>query len=457
MNKKMILALLLALSMLLVNSCSLIVKDPEVDKQTVVLVVDGREFTKGELQPMIQEELEYQEYIYQYQYGMTLDTNDPELISYARDVAIETLTQEAILEKKLTEGGYLDFSEEELAQAEEYANELYDSYVNGVMASEDPEADLEDEAKRAEAEQLMLEMGGYPTREQLLEEQKASMASEKLYAEIVGGVTVSEDEVRAEYDSHVAAAQADYEAEPSYFDMDVSDGVTIYYYPAGYRYVKHILLALSDETTAELEMVDEQIVLKQQELSNTQSALATLPADPAQDNESEALSRQELMAEHDRLEAELSDLLLQRETVEDTAFAALQPTVDEIYTAIEAGEDFDQLIALYGEDPGMDSDPGRSKGYLVGYASTNWVEAFRDGAMALENVGDVSDPVRSEYGLHIIRYMADVPEGPVAYDEVKDTLEAEVLEHKQSEAYQSVMTTWINDANVKIYYHRLDD
>lgn len=457
MNKKLTLLLALALVLALFTSCSLIVKDPEVDKQTVVLEVDGRQFTKGELQPVIQQELEYQEYLYQYQYGMTLDLNDPELISYARDMAIETMTQEAILEKKLTEGGYLDFSEDELAQAEAYATEMYDSYVNGVMASEFPDAELTDEAKRAEAEAIMLASSGYPTREQLVEEQKASMASEKLYSDIVGDVTVSEEEVRAEYDSHVAAAQADYEAEPSYFDMDVNDGATIYYYPAGYRYVKHILLAWPEETTAQLEELDSQILFKQQELSNTQSALATLPADPAQDNESEALSRQELMAEHDRVEGELEALLLQRDEVEAAAAAALQPTVDEIRAAVEAGEDFDQLIALYGEDPGMTSEPAMSRGYLVGYSSTNWVESFRDGAMALENVGDVSEPVRSEYGLHIIRYMEEIPEGPVAYEDVKATLENEALENKRSEAYQSVMTTWINDADVKVYRNRLDD
>ena len=83
--------------------------------------------------------------------------------------------------------------------------------------------------------------------------------------------------------------------------------------------------------------------------------------------------------------------------------------------------------------------------------STNWVTEFRDAAMALENVGDVSEPVRSEYGIHIIKYVSDAVEGRSARLSVRDALETEVLTQKQDEAYTAAVDAWVAEADAKIY------
>ena len=57
---------------------------------------------------------------------------------------------------------------------------------------------------------------------------------------------------------------------------------------------------------------------------------------------------------------------------------------------------FDQLIQEYGEDPGMEENPG---GYTFGEGEM--VQEFYDGAIALE-VGEFSEPIRTDYGYHII-------------------------------------------------------
>ena len=100
-----------------------------------------------------------------------------------------------------------------------------------------------------------------------------------------------------------------------------------------------------------------------------------------------------------------------------------EPTVDEVEEKLAAGEDFDALMEQYGQDPGMQTSPAKENGYPVSADSTNWVTEFRDAAMALENVGDVSEPVRSEYGIHIIKYVSDAVEGEVGLDAVRDALE----------------------------------
>jgi len=61
-----------------------------------------------------------------------------------------------------------------------------------------------------------------------------------------------------------------------------------------------------------------------------------------------------------------------------------------------AGEDFDMLIREYGQDPGMEVNPG---GYT--FVSGVMVAEFEHATSALE-IGEVSSLVRSDFGFHII-------------------------------------------------------
>ena len=64
MRKRVILALMLVVALAVTTSCSLIVKDAEVDKQTVIIEVAGKTFTKGEVNQQVSQTLDYQEYLY---------------------------------------------------------------------------------------------------------------------------------------------------------------------------------------------------------------------------------------------------------------------------------------------------------------------------------------------------------------------------------------------------------
>lgn len=67
---------------------------------------------------------------------------------------------------------------------------------------------------------------------------------------------------------------------------------------------------------------------------------------------------------------------------------------------IDAGEDFAALAAEFSDDPGSAEDGGD-----VGYTSgDSFVPEFEDALRALE-VGEVSDPVRTEFGYHIIKLL----------------------------------------------------
>lgn len=69
----------------------------------------------------------------------------------------------------------------------------------------------------------------------------------------------------------------------------------------------------------------------------------------------------------------------------------------EVLDKVNAGEDFDALIAQYNEDPGMTTYPG---GYYFGAGTM--MEAFENGTRELE-IGKTSGLVETPYGYHIIK------------------------------------------------------
>ena len=95
----------------------------------------------------------------------------------------------------------------------------------------------------------------------------------------------------------------------------------------------------------------------------------------------------------------------------------LEATANDIAKRAQAGEDFDALIAEYGEDPGMESNPD---GYV--FTEGTMVDEFYQGTLALAE-GGVSDPVKSSYGWHIIQRLPLRSEDlESAKDEIVDLL-----------------------------------
>ena len=119
--------------------------------------------------------------------------------------------------------------------------------------------------------------------------------------------------------------------------------------------------------------------------------------------------------------------------------------------------DFQTLVDVYGEDPGMQSEPYATTGYVLYDGLTMYETAFQTAAMALENVGDVSELVQSSYGYHILCYMGDVASGAVEFESKKDAISEELLSAKQDEAYNAAVEQWVADANVKTFPKAMKD
>ncbi|GAB6040006.1 SurA N-terminal domain-containing protein [Endothiovibrio diazotrophicus] len=88
---------------------------------------------------------------------------------------------------------------------------------------------------------------------------------------------------------------------------------------------------------------------------------------------------------------------------------------------IRAGEDFSVLAKEFSQDPGSAAKGGDlgffSKGMMVG--------PFEDAVFSMK-VGEVSDPVRSPYGFHVIRLEEVKPGGTETFETVRDSVEREV-------------------------------
>jgi len=454
MRKRVILVFLLVIALVATSSCSLIVKDEEVDKQTTIIEVADKTITKGEVNEQTEAMLDYQEYMY-YLYGMSFDRTSDSSVSSARSSAIENLIQDAVLSKKTAEMGMDELTADELSEVEQSVESTWESYTGSVKSTYFADTELTGEELDKAIEDKLVELG-YPAKAELLDSQKITKAREKLRADVIKDVAVTQEELESAYRARVSEATTNYGNNPSTYGTDVQNGSTVYYVPAGYRFVKNILIKFTDEDNTAINDLQSQITSKNSELSTAESSLSALGEDTSTDDESAAQNRAALTETKDRLTGEIAELQTKLDAAKEAAYAAIQPTVDEVLTKLAEGEDFDALMEQYGQDTGMQSSPAKENGYPVSADSTNWVSEFRDAAMALEKVGDVSAAVRSSYGIHILKYVSDAVEGEVGLDNVKDALESELLANKQEEAYTAAVDQWVSEANAKVYEDRMN-
>lgn len=127
-----------------------------------------------------------------------------------------------------------------------------------------------------------------------------------------------------------------------------------------------------------------------------------------------------------------------------------EATANLIKSKIDAGEDFEALLAEYNTDPGMDQ-AAYADGYLVGDGA-NFVAPFLEAALALEKEGDVSAPVKSDYGYHIIKRTMTQPAQEIPYADVKEAFDTFVLTQSQNDYYNGLIDGWVADAALVTRY-----
>ena len=366
----------------------------EMPDDTVIATVDGLPLTKGDIMTVFN--------VYAQQAAsMGMDMSAPESQQSLFSFAANTAMRDKIVEAKGIELGLNEFTPEELAMFNNLAQAEYDNAFASLEAYAPVEEQGTEEAKLQI--QQYFESSGY-TPEKVAQAMETDALKDRVLAYATKDVTVTDEDVQAAYDAAVESAKARYAENLPAFASDSSGSAIIYYTPEGYRAVKHILVG-------------------------TEPELYQLKADLEQ-------------AGDDAAKADI-------QTQIDALLTEVQPKLDEIAKRIEAGEDFQTLIDEFGEDGGMKSGTTAETGYYMCEGTSTYVPEFTAGGMALEKVGDISEPILTNYGYHIIRYHADVPAGSVAFEAVEAALKAQLLSEAQNEAFADAVTEWASNCTIE--------
>ncbi len=440
-NLRKLVALLMCLCMMLgmtaVAEEAAVTEIPELTAETVVASLNGQDVLWSAVEP------NYNGLVSQY--SSYYDMADPANVELFRAVALENTIIEALLTQKAAELGMSELTAEEAAQAEAAAQTDWSAAIDNYLAyfypdltAESAEADIA--AAEAEAEKYYKD-GGYDL-DALTAEYKKYMVLEKLQNVMIQDAAVTDEEVEAYYQQLVAADKELYEndvdaymAYNSQVDMmamyaamygSANDMDYAWYKPEGFRAVRHILLPVDEE------------------LMNTYTDLQA------------RFEEQQTETEPAEDEAETTEAPVTAEQVNEAKaaiFASLADKIEEINQKVVDGVDFDELITTYGvnadgtaSDPGMASNPY----YEVCAASdTVYVAEFVEAAMSIPEVGGISAPYLSSFGIHIVKYLHDIPGGPVEMtDAQRQAKYAQLLSAKQNDLYSAQVENWLTEANL---------
>ncbi len=436
-----IMALMLCLCMLLgvtavAEEATETVEIPEIAADTAVAALNGENILWSDV------EVAYNTLVSQY--SSYYDMADIANVELFRAVALENTIIEKLLSQKAVELGLSELSAEEVAEAEAAAQtdwsaaiDNYLSYYYPDLTAESAEADI---AAAEEEAAAFYGEGGYDL-DVLTAEYKKYMVLDKVQQLMIQDATVTDEEVEALYQELVAydkemfendiAAYMEYNNQVDMMAMyaamygSANDMDYAWYKPEGFRAVRHILLPVDEELMNTY--TDLQARFEEQQVESTEEEAETTEAPVTEEQVNEAKA---------------------------AIFASLADKIEEINQKHVEGVDFDELINTYGVDAnGNPSDPGMVSNpyYEVCAASTSvYVAEFVEAAMSIPEVGGISAPYLSSFGIHIVKYLEDLPGGPVEMtDAQREAKRISLLEEKQNELYTATIDQWMSESNVE--------
>ena len=366
----------------------------------VLATVNGQKITRADFDTEMANTLSY--------YGLSDDTLDDymgedEANAY-RDSVLDALITQELMRQKATELGYYDLSEEESADiqtsVDEYISSVKEYLRSEVEAEAESDASIDvDKELDSRYMQFMQEQGF--TQQSLYDIYMEDYVLNKVYDHFMEGCVVTEKDYENYYNELLTEQQDLALSDPDSALMNYLYGANAVdvYIPENakeeVKTVQHILIALPDEISEEA---------------------SSLESDGDSDG-----------AEQKREEG--------REQVKAEAEAVL--------ARVQAGEDWDALMA----ECSADYTEGSDNRFEV-YDGAGYVQEFVDGALALQNVGDVSGLIASQYGWHIIKFVEETKTGQIPYADVKDSIVSAADSALQTEFWSNLLDEWLSEAEV---------
>ena len=311
-------------------------------------------------------------------------------IQQLTDNVLEHFVGLGVLENLLRESGQADIDGQTQLLLDEQARQTYEDarqQMSAAIRGEFPEASDE------QIDAFLSDIGFTP--DAYRQELEQDLKNQRLLDLYCGEITLSDREADEYYEQmYVSVCRDRYEENIPLFEQEILMGGGIsYYMPQGYRRIKHIVMALP------------------QDMADRLSALQSGSSASSQD---------------------------ERQALLDAAVEVMKPKTDAIYQALANGDSFESQMRLYSCDTGVTTEDA---GYLLHADSVLWDATFFEAALALEHPGDVSEPVITSAGVHIILYAGDEPAGPLALtQEQQDLLRQAALADKQTQALEALVS-----------------
>ncbi len=330
-----------------------------------------------------------------------------------RESVIQELIDKKIALQHKDEYGLKKLTPEMEAEIQAYIDSYYAELDESITASvtadytdEDGNFLLTDEEFKNEVEKekkSFLEESGY-SDEYLHEYYVDYFLINQMYAAVTAEAMADEDDFREKYDALVAeqkaTAEEDLETAFMYYDNGYND-VNVYI-PGEVKYVKQILIQLSEEQMEELAGIEDE-------------------------------------AEHDAKYREMMN--------------GIKPRAEEVLARLNNGEDFDEVMLVCSDDEYKDKEPYGTEGYDV-HKNSGYVESFEKTALSLKNIGDISGLVESEYGYHILKLVSIKEAGEIPFEDVRADIEELVTTDMQYTAWEEKLEEWKASTKIKKYESR---
>ena len=127
---------------------------------------------------------------------------------------------------------------------------------------------------------------------------------------------------------------------------------------------------------------------------------------------------------------------------------ATEEEAKKVKAEYDAGTSFEDLAAKYGTDGTKTT--GGSLGFIA-YSTQNYDKDFMEAAKKLGE-GEVSDPVKTQFGWHLIKVEGIQKEDVVkAFEDVKEEANAACLKEKQNKLITDQLEKWKKELKVETY------
>ncbi len=132
------------------------------------------------------------------------------------------------------------------------------------------------------------------------------------------------------------------------------------------------------------------------------------------------------------------------EDADEMAEAAAHREIEEIQAKLEKGVPFAQLAQMNSDCPSA-----KNGGRLEPFARGEMVKEFEDAAFALGE-GELSDVVRTSYGLHLIKSIRRIPVKTVPLEECRRELSQKLLNYKLNKTLQQAVESGKEKIDVEV-------